>query len=227
MRPHAQRIGSAGAGGRIASRRAAQGPDLGAWIDRTRPASRHLPPAAQGHIARGARQLQATIAGFARDHVSFGFVHSDLHLWNLLFAGDSAGAIDFSDCGWGHYALDLAATLQYLTHPWVGNHDQRPRFEGLRDALLAGYASERALPPRVDEQIDAFIALRTINTVEWSWTTGRTPRKGPGGRASCSKRDACSHRFRYRRAWRESASPPRVRGEARAAPRIAGPRIRP
>ena len=183
MRPHAQRIGSAGAGGRIASRRAAQGPDLGAWIDRTRPASRHLPPAAQGHIARGARQLQATIAGFARDHASFGFVHSDLHLWNLLFAGDSAGAIDFSDCGWGHYALDLAATLQYLKHPWVGNHDQRPRFEGLRDALLAGYASERALPPRVDEQIDAFIALRTINTVEWvldDWAHPAQRAWGPG-----------------------------------------------
>ncbi|MBK9573316.1 MAG: phosphotransferase [Rhodoferax sp.] len=56
---------------------------------------------------------------------NYGFVHGDLHQWNLVFAGGSAGAIDFSDCGWGHLALDLASTLQYLRFPLAHNHDHR------------------------------------------------------------------------------------------------------
>ena len=94
-------------------------------------------------------------------------MHGDLHLWNLLFHGQQAGAIDFSDAGFGFHAQDLASTLQYLRHPWVGNHGHGARLPAMQAELLEGYARWRPLPHGVEQQIDLCVAIRMINTVEW------------------------------------------------------------
>lgn len=63
------------------------------------------------------------------------------------------------------------------------NHDHRPAYANLREALLAGDASRPALPPDLEAQIDAFITLRMLNTVEWildSWAHPAQRRWGPG-----------------------------------------------
>jgi Ser/Thr protein kinase RdoA (MazF antagonist) len=46
----------------------------------------------------------------------FGLIHSDLHQENYLFHRGRVRAIDFDDCGWGHFVYDLAVTLSELQH---------------------------------------------------------------------------------------------------------------
>jgi Ser/Thr protein kinase RdoA (MazF antagonist) len=118
-----------------------------------------------------------------RDGRHHGWIHGDLHPWNLLFADGRAGAIDFSDSGWGWLAQDLAAVLQFLRHPLAGLADHRPQQPRLRDALLAGYASVRPWPGSLGEQVDALHAQRLLNTVLWMADDWSSPADRPWGPA--------------------------------------------
>lgn len=196
LRPvHLQRVGRlAGAMHRVAERMVAAGqivgqrlgdgagPDLATWADGSRPHHPAMPVAAHQRVQAAARRLIDELASFPRDSTAWGFVHADLHPWNLLFDGTTAGAIDFSECGWGHHALDLAATLQYLKHPAVGNHDHAPLYPRHRAALLEGYAQARPLPPGIERQLDAYIEIRMVNTIEWVLDCWPTLDELPWGR---------------------------------------------
>ncbi|MGM9486276.1 phosphotransferase enzyme family protein [Ideonella sp. YS5] len=169
--------------GRIQGQRPGDGPELDVWADSRRALHPALPHAGQQRVEAAARRLREELATFPRDASAYGFIHSDLHLWNLLFEGQAAGAIDFSECGWAHHALDLAAPLQYLKHPVVGNHDQRENYPRLRDALFEGYAEERPWPAGLERQVEAHIEFRMICTIEWVLDCWPTVDARPWGRA--------------------------------------------
>lgn len=94
-------------------------------------------------------------------------MHGDLHQWNLLFARDVAGAIDFSDCGWGQHAMDLAAPLQFLCHWLLDQHDHRAQAPRLQEALLRGYSEVAALPADIERQVDLYIVERMFMSLDW------------------------------------------------------------
>lgn len=174
--------------GRFRTARLGFGTDLDAWASERRVASAHVSPALHRLVAQAAARLAGEIGGFARAESAFGFVHADLHPWNMVFTGPVAGAIDFSDCGWGHHALDLATTLQYLKHPLAGNHDHRAQYVRLYEALLSGYARIRPLPADVDRQIDTFIVARMVATLGWildDWPRPDHRAWGPGFLSRC------------------------------------------
>lgn len=159
--------------------RPVDGPALQDWAAGRRRPGPGWPRAAQRQAQRAAAALLALqaqwqqalpAAGAPKGPATpppFGLLHGDLHLWNLVHARDGAGAIDFTDCGWGWRLQDLASTLQYLQHPLAGHHDHRPAWPALRDALLEGYAAQRPLPAGWAAQLDALIALRWLNAAEW------------------------------------------------------------
>ena len=153
--------------GQLQAHKLADQPDLAAWAHGARGSDARLSPTTRATLCSAAAALQAAQANLPRDAGSFGWIHGDLHPWNLLFRGTQAGAIDFSDCGLGHHAQDLAATLQYLRHPWVSNHDPGSAYPAMEAQLLEGYAHRRCLPANASVQIDLFIACRKLNTVEW------------------------------------------------------------
>ncbi len=155
------------AAGQMPAGQVCDGPELDRWANGHRAADPRLPAGTHAVLARAAARLRHMRAGFGMGHESHGWVHGDMHLWNLLFHGGQAGAIDFSDAGFGHHAQDLASTLQYLRHPWVGNHDHGAAYPALQAQLLEGYARWRPLPPQVEQQVDVYIGLRMLNTVEW------------------------------------------------------------
>jgi Ser/Thr protein kinase RdoA (MazF antagonist) len=89
----------------------------------------------------------------------FGLIHSDLHQENYLFHRGRVGAIDFDDCGWGHFVYDLAVTLSELQH--------LPDPVALRAGLLRGYRSVRPLPPEHERYLDIFSGLRALKLTLW------------------------------------------------------------
>lgn len=169
--------------GAIATSRRAYGADLARRAQGTRPRTAGLSARMRRVAQHAARRLIADIAGLPRDPDGFGFVHGDLHPWNIVFAGDLAGPIDFSDCGWGHLGLDLAASLQYLRFPLAGNVDHRSQYARLHDSLLQGYAATCPLPPGVGRQIEVYIVARLFTTLEWvldDWPAPDHRAWGPG-----------------------------------------------
>lgn len=58
--------------------------------------------------------------------VSAGLIHGDLHQENYLFCRGAVGAIDFDDCGYGHFLCQLPNRerlgLCSLLHRQVAQH---------------------------------------------------------------------------------------------------------
>lgn len=94
----------------------------------------------------------------------YGLIHNDIYQRNLLFApasehGGDVGvehvrAIDFDNCGWGHYLLDLAVTLVQLR--------QHSDYVAKRAALLRGYRRQRALSGREERLLHEFMLARLL-----------------------------------------------------------------
>ena len=87
----------------------------------------------------------------------FGLIHADLRNKSFLFCGDEVRAIDFSDCGWGYYAYDVAITLGELKH--------RDDYNELRAAFLEGYRQVRPLSRDNETLINTFMVARRVDLV--------------------------------------------------------------
>ena len=89
----------------------------------------------------------------------FGLIHADLHQENYLFDRGRVRAIDFDDCGWGHFVYDLAVTLSELR--W------RPDYGARRAGLLRGYRAVRPLPAAHERYLEVFHGLRLLQLTLW------------------------------------------------------------
>jgi Ser/Thr protein kinase RdoA (MazF antagonist) len=95
--------------------------------------------------------------GYSPD--TFGLIHADLHQENYFFHRGEVRAIDFDDCGFGHYLFDLNVTLIEI--------QRHPRYGALREAFLTGYRSVRSLPPAHEDYLETFFALRHLQLLMW------------------------------------------------------------
>ena len=119
----------------------------------------HAGPGHDDTVAAALAEIRATTAELGADPGASAVIHADLHAENVLFAGGTARAIDFDDCGWGFLAYDLAITL--------GELREHRRYPALRHALLDEYARHRPLAPRIDVHLDAFWHLRLLQLIMW------------------------------------------------------------
>ncbi len=110
-------------------------------------------------VARVLEHIQVVFQELGEGQDVFGLIHADLHQENYFFHHGTPCAIDFDDCGWGHYLFDLNVTLREVQH--------LPSYPALRAALLHGYRTIRPLPSAHERYLDTFFALRRIQLLMW------------------------------------------------------------
>jgi Ser/Thr protein kinase RdoA (MazF antagonist) len=111
-------------------------------------------PAAAAVVASAIRKVWTAMEGLGEGPEVFGLMHADLHHRNFLFHRGIAAAIDFEDCGYGHWLYDFAVPLTALR--------RHPDYRALRQALLMGYRQRRPLAAEHERLIDTLMALRTL-----------------------------------------------------------------
>jgi Ser/Thr protein kinase RdoA (MazF antagonist) len=116
-----------------------------------------FPPEAGRVVGEAIARIWATLQAFGGEPEGFGLIHADLHHRNTLFGKEGVAAIDFDDCGYGHWLYDLAVPLKIL--------QEHPAYAGLRQGLLGGYRRRRPLPPEQEAHLESFIALRAVQDV--------------------------------------------------------------
>jgi Ser/Thr protein kinase RdoA (MazF antagonist) len=110
-------------------------------------------------LDRATTVLADRLNAYGTDPESFGLIHADLRLANLMVQGDRLTAIDFDDCGFGWWAYDLAAALSFI--------ETDPRLPDLIAGWVAGY--NRIAPLRAEDRamIPALIFLRRVLLTAW------------------------------------------------------------
>lgn len=110
-------------------------------------------------LARATDKLAAKLDTYGTGPDSFGLIHADLRLANLMTDGDTLTAIDFDDCGLGWRVYDLAAALSFI------ETDQR--LPDLIARWVDGYTRIAPLRPEDRAMIPSLIFLRRVLLTAW------------------------------------------------------------
>lgn len=103
-------------------------------------------------------RVQQTMAQLGFDKKHYGLIHADLHCRNFLFNRGSIIPIDFDDCGFGHWSMDLATTLDSFP---------KKNFQEFSEALLEGYEEYRELFRAEYDSLKNFRIARLVHVSLW------------------------------------------------------------
>ncbi|HQS08350.1 MAG TPA: phosphotransferase [Xanthobacteraceae bacterium] len=118
-------------------------------------------------LEKTALVLERELAAIGTEGDSFGLVHADLRLANLLVDGDKLALIDFDDCGFSWFLYDFAAAISFIEH--------EPYVPALMDAWIAGYRTRLPLTDAQAAQLPVFIMLRRMLLTAWIASHAETP----------------------------------------------------
>jgi Ser/Thr protein kinase RdoA (MazF antagonist) len=118
-----------------------------------------LTPAQRELLARARRVLHARLSEYGKSRGTYSMIHADLHPGNVLVAGERLHVIDFDDAGFGWHQYDMAVALfDDMLHP---------DYDAIRDALIAGYRSQRALSDEAVALLPQFLLVRMLAGLGW------------------------------------------------------------
>ncbi len=118
-----------------------------------------LEPQGEALLSRATDLLAANLQAYGTGPETFGLIHADLRLANLMVNGDTLTAIDFDDCGFGWWTYDLAAALSFI--------ETDPRLPDLIARWVEGYTRIAPLRAQDRAMIPALIFLRRVLLTAW------------------------------------------------------------
>lgn len=106
--------------------------------------------------------LTARLSRYGAGADTFGLVHADLRLANLLIDGEGLWVIDFDDCGFSWWMYDFAAAVSFI--------ETDPRLPDLADRWCDGYASVAPLALADRAMLPVLVMLRRVLLTAWLGT---------------------------------------------------------
>lgn len=117
-------------------------------------------------LLRARDRLRAELGALPRTADVYGLIHADFAPENLLVDGDRIRLLDFDDAGYGWHLFEIATSLFF--------HYGQPYYAAIRDAVIAGYREERALPDTEVARLPLFLAARATTYLGWVHTRPET-----------------------------------------------------
>jgi len=115
----------------------------------------------ESHLLQAARtKARADLVRFQSAGADFGFIHADALRENIFCNGNGLTLIDFDDSGFGFRLYDLATALSQS----VDDAD----YLRLRQAIVDGYRTRRALDDHAALLLPLFQMLRTMASLGWA-----------------------------------------------------------
>lgn len=113
-------------------------------------------------LERVSTDLAARLEDYGTDADTFGLVHADLRLSNLLIDPEGLWAIDFDDCGFSWWMFDFAAAVSFI--------ETDPRMPDLANRWAVGYREVNELSARDEAMLPVFVMLRRMQLTAWLGT---------------------------------------------------------
>lgn len=118
-----------------------------------------LAPQDTTQLERCCTTIQRRLERYGMSERTFGLIHADLRLANLLVENDQVKVIDFDDCGFGWHLHDLAGALSFI--------ETSPLACDLVNSWLDGYRKVLPFTDTDFEEIDTFIMQRRLQLTAW------------------------------------------------------------
>ena len=109
------------------------------------------------------------ISKLPHDVDSYGLIHSDMHQQNILINNDHISVLDFEDCQYGFFALDIGIALYHAIWWGLPEDDIMKNdfaFMIIRN-FMAGYKAENELSDFWYKKIMMFMLYRQIDALRW------------------------------------------------------------
>ena len=119
-----------------------------------------MPAGLQEPFKQISQQIKDVLESFGKGPDAYGMIHSDMFFENVLFKAGEPRLIDFEDCGFGYWMLDIGIVLAQFR--WMDKWAQ------IRDAFLEGYSQMHTLPVEQLGQLDLFMAMPHATNVLWA-----------------------------------------------------------
>ncbi|MCK5646211.1 MAG: phosphotransferase [Anaerolineales bacterium] len=111
-------------------------------------------------------EIKQQLEALPVDRESFGFIHNDPHIWNLLDDGNRITLLDFDVANHHWFINDIAIACQnnliFLSGGMNGQMHHRDKLLGFLDFFMEGYSRENQLSSKWLGRLDLFIAYRRI-----------------------------------------------------------------
>jgi Ser/Thr protein kinase RdoA (MazF antagonist) len=129
-------------------------PHWGRWRD-----GMGMTPEIEKVFAETVALIERRLARFGTGPDTFGLIHGDMRLANLLMDGGTVKVIDFDDCGFSWFLYDCATTVSFF--------EDAPEVPELIAAWVRGYRRFGSLSADEETEIATFVMLRRILLVAW------------------------------------------------------------
>ena len=132
-------------------------PRWGRWHDAV-----GVGPAEIDVLDRAQQLLAQRLTEYGSGADTFGLVHADLRLANLLVDGTDITVIDFDDCGFSWYFYDFGTAVSFF--------EDDPAVPEWQDAWVRGYRTRRTMTAADEAMLPSFVLLRRLLLLAWMGT---------------------------------------------------------
>ena len=119
----------------------------------------NLTPAERAQIMYARDRIRSLLTNYGKERGTYSLIHADLHPGNLITTGENVHIIDFDDSGFGWHQYELAVAISY--------YQDTPNYETIREAIIAGYLTERPLSRADIELLPVFVLVRSMVSLGW------------------------------------------------------------